>query len=61
MMSATSNSNTASGTKALPKDAQLMASILKDMGVSEYEPKVINQVLGKTGRDVLYTVCISIV
>jgi len=50
MISATSNSNTASGTKALPKDAQLMASILKDMGVSEYEPKVINQMLEFTYR-----------
>ena len=44
-MSSTINSNTASAAKTLPKDAQLMASILKDMGVSEYEPKVINQVL----------------
>lgn len=41
----TNSSSAASNAKALPKDAQLMASILKDMGVTEYEPKVINQVL----------------
>lgn len=39
-----------SGAKALPKDAQLMASILKDMGITEYEPKVINQMLEFTYR-----------
>jgi hypothetical protein len=30
--------------KSSPKDAQVMASILKDMGIMEYEPRVINQV-----------------
>ena len=28
-----------------PKDAQVMAAILKDMGVTEHEPRVINQML----------------
>ncbi|XP_022660005.1 transcription initiation factor TFIID subunit 9B-like [Varroa jacobsoni] len=28
-----------------PKDAQVMAALLKDMGVTEYEPKVIDQML----------------
>ena len=31
--------------KTSPKDAQVMASILKEMGVNEYEPRVINQLL----------------
>ncbi len=30
--------------KSSPKDAQVMASILKDLGIMEYEPRVINQV-----------------
>jgi len=36
--------------KTVPKDAQLMAAILKDMGVTDYEPKVINQMLEFTYR-----------
>ena len=31
--------------KSLPKDAQVMAAILKEMGVHEYEPRIINQML----------------
>ena len=31
--------------RTTPKDAQVMASILKEMGVNEYEPRVINQML----------------
>ncbi|EHH54308.1 transcription initiation factor TFIID subunit 9 [Macaca nemestrina] len=31
--------------KSMPKDAQMMAQILKDMGITEYEPRVINQML----------------
>ncbi len=30
--------------KALPKDAQIMVSILRDIGITEFEPRVINQV-----------------
>ena len=29
----------------LPKDANTIIAILKDMGVTDYEPKVINQML----------------
>ena len=29
--------------KSMPKDAQMMAQILKGMGITEYEPRVINQ------------------
>ena len=32
-------------TKSTPKDALVMASILKEMGVTEYEPRVINQMI----------------
>jgi len=31
--------------KPLPKDAQVMVAILKDMGITDYEPRVINQML----------------
>ena len=39
-----------SATKSIPTDAQVMAAILKDMGVLEYEPRVINQMLEFTYR-----------
>lgn len=29
----------------LPRDAQVIQAILKDMGITEYEPRVINQLL----------------
>ena len=32
------------GDKSMPKDAQVMAAILRDMGIMEFEPRVINQV-----------------
>ncbi|XP_011811476.1 PREDICTED: transcription initiation factor TFIID subunit 9-like [Colobus angolensis palliatus] len=31
--------------KSMPKDAQKMAQILKDMGITEYEPRGINQMM----------------
>ena len=31
--------------KAMPKDARVMISILKDMGIMEFEPRVVNQLL----------------
>ncbi|KAK5917656.1 hypothetical protein CgunFtcFv8_002480 [Champsocephalus gunnari] len=36
--------------KNIPKDAQVMIQILKDMGITEYEPRVINQMLEFTYR-----------
>lgn len=36
--------------KHLPKDAQVIISIMKDMGIEEYEPRVINQLLEFTYR-----------
>lgn len=29
----------------IPRDAQVIQAILKDMGIIEYEPRVINQLL----------------
>ncbi|CAF87680.1 unnamed protein product, partial [Tetraodon nigroviridis] len=37
-----------SAPKTIPKDAQVRIQILKDMGITEYEPRVINQMLGFT-------------
>ena len=34
---------TSQPTKTTPKDALVMASILKEMGVTEFEPRIINQ------------------
>lgn len=31
--------------KHIPKDAQVIMSILKELGVTDYEPRVINQLL----------------
>jgi hypothetical protein len=36
--------------KHVPKDAQVIMSIMKDMGIEEYEPRVINQLLEFTYR-----------
>ncbi|XP_075537315.1 TBP-associated factor 9 [Dermacentor variabilis] len=36
--------------KSTPKDAQVMGAILKDMGILDYEPRVINQMLEFTYR-----------
>lgn len=40
-----SGSSSASANNKQPKDAQVMTAILKDMGVNEFEPKVVNQLL----------------
>ena len=29
----------------IPRDAQVVQAILKDMGISDYEPRVVNQLL----------------
>lgn len=44
-----------SQVKHIPKDAQVIMSILKELGVSDYEPRVINQLLEFTYR---YVTCI---
>lgn len=42
-------------TKHIPKDAQVIMSIMRDMDISEYEPRVINQLLEFIYR---YVACI---
>ena len=44
-MSATEEQQKAEKEKSVPKDAQVMISILKDMGINEFEPRVVNQML----------------
>ncbi|KAG8239299.1 hypothetical protein J437_LFUL018855 [Ladona fulva] len=45
----------ASQTKHIPKDAQVIISMLKDMGITDYEPRVVNQLLEFTYRYVTCT------
>ena len=44
-----SNANDSSSVnqpvKTTPKDALVMAAILKELGVTEYEPRIINQMI----------------
>ncbi|KAF3425061.1 hypothetical protein E2986_04834 [Frieseomelitta varia] len=51
----TEKAKTMSHVKHIPKDAQVIMSIMKDMGITDYEPKVINQLLEFTYR---YVTCI---
>lgn len=44
-----------SHVKHIPKDAQVIMSIMKDMGIVEYEPRVINQLLEFTYRKFLHS------
>ncbi|KAI8439098.1 hypothetical protein MSG28_012961 [Choristoneura fumiferana] len=37
-------------TKHIPKDAQVIMSIMKEVGITEYEPRVVNQLLEFTYR-----------
>jgi hypothetical protein len=45
-----------SGNSRLPKDAQVIVSMLKEAGINEYEPRVVNQLLEFTYRKFFYTV-----
>lgn len=47
--------------KHIPKDAQVIMSIMKDMGITDYEPKVINQLLEFTYRKFLSLLMILII
>lgn len=40
-----SKPRTGSSVKHIPKDAQVIMSILKDLNITDYEPRVINQLL----------------
>jgi transcription initiation factor TFIID subunit 9B len=44
-MATAETENTVDKEKSIPKDGQVMISILKDMCITEYEPRVINQML----------------
>lgn len=39
------SANNAPPAKQIPKDAQVIVSILKDMGIVEFEPQAITQLL----------------
>lgn len=39
-----------SSVKHIPKDAQVIMSIMKELNVTDYEPRVINQLLEFTYR-----------
>ncbi|CRL01922.1 CLUMA_CG015170, isoform A [Clunio marinus] len=41
---------TSNQSKQLPKDAQVIISILRDLGINDFEPRVINQLLEFTYR-----------
>jgi len=41
-------------SKSTPKEAQIMAAILKDMGVNEYEPRVLNQMMEFSYRKLMF-------
>ena len=43
-----------SGAFSGPKDAAVMEAILKEMGVEDFEPKVINQML-----EFSYSMCLA--
>lgn len=42
---ATNLTSTMTGPKIIPKDGQVVAAILKECGVNEYEPRVVQQLL----------------
>lgn len=46
--------NVSNHVKHVPKDAQVIVAILRDMGISDYEPRVINQLLEFTYRTFFY-------
>jgi len=44
-MAAVEGEKKADKEKCIPKDGQVMISILKDMGINDFEPRVVNQML----------------
>lgn len=50
MASERDRSKLSNPNKHIPKDAQVIMSILKELGISDYEPRVINQLLEFTYR-----------
>ena len=52
-MAAVEGEKKADKEKCIPKDGQVMISILKDMGINDFEPRVVNQMLEFSYRCVL--------
>lgn len=48
-----------SSVKHIPKDAQVIMSILKELNITEYEPRVINQLLEFTYSKYWTSKCLS--
>ena len=46
----TSTESKDNNAKSTPRDARAMKAILKEMGIEDYEPRVINQMLEFTYR-----------
>lgn len=44
------NESSKPAAKSTPKDALVMGAILREMGISDYEPRVVNQMLEFTYR-----------
>ncbi|XP_031552788.1 transcription initiation factor TFIID subunit 9B-like [Actinia tenebrosa] len=47
---ASTNESSKPAAKSTPKDALVMGAILREMGISDYEPRVVNQMLEFTYR-----------
>lgn len=46
----TTSESTKPVVRSTPKDALVMSAILREMGISDYEPRVVNQMLEFTYR-----------
>ena len=51
MASGEASTDNKDSAKSTPRDARAMKAILKEMGVEDYEPRVINQMLEFTYRE----------
>ena len=51
MASGEASTENKDSAKSTPRDARAMKAILKEMGVEDYEPRVINQMLEFTYRE----------
>lgn len=49
-MSEKDKSKSGGQAKHIPKDAQVIMSIMKEVGITDYEPRVVNQLLEFTYR-----------
>ena len=56
-MSAVEGEKKVEKEKCIPKDGQVMISILKDMGINDFEPRVVNQMLEFSYRWIVKKFC----